>query len=125
MKKIFTYRGKTLQELQQLSHKEFAQLLPARQRRSLTRGLSDKQKKVLDKLNHGKKVKTHCRNMIVFPEMVDKLIMIYSGKEFVAITIQNHMIGHRLGEFALTRKRVSHSSPGIGATRSSSALSVR
>jgi len=35
------------------------------------------------------------------------------------------MIGHYFGEFSLTRKRSEHSAPGVGATRSSSALSVR
>ncbi|MBL7054846.1 ribosomal protein S19 family protein, partial [Candidatus Woesearchaeota archaeon] len=35
------------------------------------------------------------------------------------------MIGHYLGEFAMTRQRVAHSAPGIGATRSSGSLSVK
>jgi len=39
--------------------------------------------------------------------------------------IEPEMIGHYLGEFAGTRKGVSHSAPGIGATRSSAALSVK
>lgn len=125
MRKIFTYRGKTLDELQQLSRKEFAQLLPSRQRRTIERGLTENEKKLLDALSKGDKVKTHCRSLIIFPGMVGKMIKVYNGKQFVLITIQEEMMGHRLGEFALTRKRVAHSAPGIGATRSSSALSVR
>ncbi|HLC85017.1 MAG TPA: ribosomal protein S19 family protein, partial [Candidatus Nanoarchaeia archaeon] len=38
---------------------------------------------------------------------------------------QPEMLGHKLGEFAITKKRVAHSAPGIGATRSSASLSVR
>ena len=49
----------------------------------------------------------------------------HNGKEFVPLLISDEMIGHFLGEFALTRKLVSHSAPGIGATRSSASLSVK
>lgn len=125
MKKEFIFQGKKLEELQTLSISEFAKMLPARARRSIKRGFTEEQKKLLENLKTSSKVKTHCRDMIILPQMVGKLIMVHSGREFVPITIQDAMIGHRLGEFALTRKRVSHSAPGIGATRSSSALSVR
>ena len=54
-KKEFTYRGKTVAELQKLSIKEFMELVPSRQRRSLKEGFSDRQKKVLDKVKQGKK----------------------------------------------------------------------
>ncbi len=125
-KKIFTYRGKTLEELQALSMNEFMQLLPARQRRSLKRGLTDAQKKLLKKIRNGKNnIRTHCRNMIILPEMVGKTFLVFRGNSFEAVNIQEEMIGHVLGEFMLTRKTVQHSAPGIGATRSSSSLSVK
>jgi small subunit ribosomal protein S19 len=125
-KKEFTYRGKKLQELQALSLNEFIELLPARQRRSLKRGITTKQKMVLEKVkNGGKNIKTHCRDMIILPEMVGNLIKVHNGKEFVPVAIQQEMIGHLLGEFALTRKRIAHSAPGVGATRSSASISVR
>jgi small subunit ribosomal protein S19 len=57
--------------------------------------------------------------------MVGKTIKVYSGKEFLPVVIIDEMIGHYLGEFVLTRNRVEHSAPGIGATRSSAALSVK
>jgi small subunit ribosomal protein S19 len=123
--KEFTYRGKTLEELQAMSVNDFSELLPARQRRSLKRGLTDTKKIFLKKLERKNNVKTHCRDMIILPAMVGKTIRIHKGKEFVAIEIQPEMIGHFLGEFALTRNKVSHSAPGVGATRSSSAVSVR
>ena len=124
-KKEFTYRGKTLEELKKLSLKEFAELVPARQRRSLKRGLTEQQKIFIKNLKNKNNVKTHCRDMVILPEMVNKTIRIHNGKEFVAVLIQPEMIGHYSGEFTLNRKRIEHSAPGIGATRSSPALSVR
>ena len=123
--KEFRYRGKTLEELKALSIKEFALLLPARQRRSLLRGLSEPQKKLLTAFEKREAPKTHCRDMIILPQMVGKRVQIHNGKAFISVVIDKEMIGHYLGEFALTRKGVEHHAPGIGATRSSSALSVR
>ena len=124
-KKIFKYRGKTLEELQEMSTKQLAELLPSRQRRKLARGFNETEKKLLNDMKNGKEPKTHCRDMLILPEMVGKKIKVHSGKSFEMVMIEAEMIGHYLGEFVLTRKRVAHSAPGIGATRSSSSLSVR
>ena len=125
-KKEFNYRGKTLEELKMLSLNELASLLPARQRRSLKRGLTEQQKILLKKIKKNESnIETQCRDMIVLPEMIGKTIKVHSGKEFVPVIIIEEMIGHCLGEFVLTRRRVEHSAPGIGATRSSAALSVK
>lgn len=125
-KKEFFYRGKNLEELKKLSTKEFAQLVPARERRTLLRGLTDLQKAFMKEIEKGKNnVETHCRDVIIIPRMVGMTVKIHTGKEFLPLIIQEEMIGHRLGEFALTRKRVTHNSPGIGATKSSSAAAVR
>ncbi len=119
----FTYRGKTLEDLQKMSITEFSELLPSREKRTIKRGLDPKQKKLLKKIRaekeKGKMIKTHVREMIVLPEMVGLKMGIYNGKEYIPLEITSNMIGHRLGEFALTRIRVRHSSPGLGATRSS------
>lgn len=126
VKKEFVYRGRKLGELKSLSIKEIAELLPARARRSLKRGLKDEHKIILKKIKKGDtNLKTHCRDMIILPEMVDSMIKIYNGKEYATVSIQPEMIGHYLGEFAPTRKNVSHSAPGIGATRSSANISVK
>lgn len=125
VKKEFTFRGKTLEELQDMSLEELRTLLPARARRTLKKGLTDQQKILLQNIRKTNNVKTHCRDMIILPEMVDKIVRVYNGKDFVAVTIQPEMIGHRLGEFVLTRRKVQHSAPGIGATRSSASISVR
>jgi small subunit ribosomal protein S19 len=126
VKKEFRYRGKSLEELKAMTVKEVAELLPARARRSLKRGLSDDHKVVLKKIKKGDaNLKTHLRDMIILPEMIGASIKIHNGKEYVTVTVQPEMIGHFLGEFSQTRKGVSHSAPGIGATKSSSNISVK
>ncbi len=125
-KKEFTYRGKTLEELKKMSLNDFMLLLPARERRSLKRGFSEQQKTLLKHIRAKKSnVETHCRDMIILPEMIGMTVKAHNGKEFIPVTIQNEMIGHYLGEFVITRQKVEHSAPGIGATRSSAALSVK
>ena len=125
-KKEFTYKGKLIEELKKMSINELAQLFPSRQRRTIRRGFTDQQKILMKKIkNNEKNIKTHCRDMIVLPEMVGSTIKIHGGREFVPLTIEPDMIGHCLGEFVLTRRRVQHSAPGIGATRSSASLSVK
>jgi len=135
-KKIeFRYRGYTLEELQQMPLREFAKLLPARQRRTLLRGLTPQQKKLAMKikkarrlLNKGKEprtIRTHCRDFVITPDMVGLTFGIYNGKEFVEVKVSPEMVGHYLGEFALTRKPVQHGSPGMGATRSSMFVPIK
>lgn len=122
----FRYRGKTLQDLLTLDIKELTVLLPAQARRKIKRGFTDAEKKFLREVQTNKKrIKTHCRDMLILPLMVGKIVCIHTGKEFKDVEIAAEMIGHRLGEFAMTRHRVAHNAPGIGATRSSASLSVK
>ena len=120
-KKEFAYRGKTLDDLKKLSLSELAELLPARQRRCIERGFDDEKKKLIAKIATKDRVKTHIRDMMILPQFVDKTILVHAGKEFTQVIIQPEMIGMFLGEVALTRKRVGHNSPGVGASKSSSA----
>ena len=115
----FTYRGKTIEELKDMNLEEFAELLNSRGRRKIKRGLTDEEKKILEDLEEKDTVKTHERNMIVVPKMVGKTVQIYNGQRFIEIEVEPEMLGHSLGEFSQTRKEVSHSAPGLGATRSS------
>lgn len=125
-KKEFKYKGNTLEELQAMSLKEVSEILPAKARRKISRGFTDAEKILLRNVRKSAKtVKTHCRSMIILPEMVNKIVKVYNGKSFEDVMVQPEMIGHYLGEFALTRKRVAHSSPGVGATKSSSNVSVK
>ena len=124
-KKIFKYRGHTLEELQAMPLEEFAALLTSRQRRKLNRGLTQQEITLIKNVQTGDHIKTHLRGMIVLPDFVGKTIHIHTGQEFKPVEIIPEMIGHYLGEFALTRIKVSHSRPGIGATKSSAAISVK
>ena len=128
MPKEFAYRGYPLNQLQTMSMDEFINLLPARQRRSLQRGLTPEQRILLEKIRKVKEslskgsnmvIKTHVRDMIILPEMVGITVHIHNGKEFIQVEIKPEMIGHYLGEFAVTNKPVKHGTPGIGASRSS------
>lgn len=131
MAKELLFKGKTIEELKAMSLVDFAKMLPSRQRRSLKRGFTPLQKKLLDKITKykagktKKPVKTQCRDMIILPEMVGLVIHVHKGKVFEPIGIEIEMLGHYLGEFTMTRSKVQHSAPGIGATKSSSAVSVK
>jgi len=128
MPREFAYRGYTLNQLQNMSMDEFITILPSRKRRSLSRGLKPEQRILLEKIRKAKEelrkgsdtiVKTHVRDMIILPEMVGIKLLVHNGKEFVSVEIKSEMIGHYLGEFAITNKPVKHGTPGIGASRSS------
>jgi small subunit ribosomal protein S19 len=110
------------------------ELLPTRRRRTLKRGLPPRQKKLLMKLRAARKqqrkgkdvvVRTHCRDMVILPEMVDLTIGVHNGKDFTRVKIIPQMIGHSLGEFSITNKTVKHGNPGIGATKSSAYVPLK
>jgi small subunit ribosomal protein S19 len=122
----FTYRGYTLEELQDMELDEVAELLPARQRRTITRGLSVQQEKLRDRASEAGEqetandpIRTHLRGMPILPEFVDLTFEVYTGQSFERVRVEPEMIGHYLGEFQLTRTSVEHGQAGIGATRSS------
>jgi len=124
------YRGKTLEELQELSLDEVVELLPARQRRSLTRPeyWNHERSKLLAKLREAKEameqgkeviVKTHVRDFVVLPEFVGLKVEIHNGRDYDTVDLTLDKIGTYFAEYAHTRALVRHSAPGIGATRSS------
>ena len=125
MPKEFRYRGYTVEQLNGMSTEAILQLLPSRARRSLNRGISDDKRKLLEDVRSQKdgklegQIKTHARDMIILPVMVGATVGVYTGKEFLSIEIKPEMIGHYLGEYAITNKKVVHGTPGIGASRSS------
>ncbi|NOQ56373.1 MAG: 30S ribosomal protein S19 [Nanohaloarchaea archaeon] len=126
-KRIFTFRGKTVEELRALSMDEFMGLIKSRGRRHMIHGFSDLEKKLIDdiKTNPDKFVKTHARDMIVLPDFIGKKIGIHNGKEFVSVDIKEEMVGHRFGEFAQTRRVLKHSGVGVGATKSSKFVALK
>jgi len=125
-KKEFTYRGYTIEELLKLPFAEIIELLPARARRTYIRGLNPEQESFVRRLRASDgPVRTHRREIPILPEFVGKTVQIYNGKEFMTVDIKPEMIGHYLGEFALTRKGVKHSGLGVGATRSSKFMPLK
>lgn len=126
-KKEFTYRGYAMEDLTKMSLEEILDLLPARARRSYNRGLNEEQQAFLDRLRKTDEdiIKTHRREIVILPEFVGRKIAVHNGKEFIEVAVKPEMIGHYLGEFALTRRSVSHSGPGVGATRSSKYMPLK
>lgn len=128
MAREFNFRGKTIEELKQLDTREFAKFLKARQRRTTLRQFDQIEKFIArceKKQKRGRPIRTHLRYLVIVPRMVGLPIHVYNGKEYVRVMIMPEMLGHRLGEFSTTRMKVKHGAAGIGATRSSSALSVK
>jgi small subunit ribosomal protein S19 len=127
-KREIKYRGKSLDELKQMDIREFAKLLKSNEKRTALRQHDEIQKFILKcgkRALKNKPIKTHTREMIIVPKMVGLKIHIHDGRTFVPIDITIEMLGHRLGEFAATRSKVKHGAAGIGATKSSSAQSVK
>jgi len=122
----FRYKGKTLEDLQKMSLREFSKIISSRARRNLLRNESDPFYQKFEKnIDVDGTIRTHRRDLIVIPKMVGKTINVYNGKEFIEVVAAEEMLGHYLGEFALTRKRLRHGKAGIGATKSSTAISER
>jgi len=125
VKVVNSFKGKTTEELQKLPNDELFALLNSRQRRSLKRGLSDNKKKLIAEIKEAKEgknknpIKTHQRDLIILPYMIGTTINVFDGKEFKPIGIGAEMVGHYIGEYAITNKRVNHGAPGVGASRSS------
>ena len=66
--------------------------------------------KVNEMNNNGKKevVKTWSRRSTIFPEFIGHTFAVHNGKEFIPVYVTEDMVGHKLGEFAPTRKFTGH-----------------
>ena len=67
--------------------------------------------KKIEKLNESGKhevVKTWSRRSTIFPEFVGHTIAVHNGKDFIPVYVTEDMVGHKLGEFALTRNFGGH-----------------
>ena len=133
--KKFSYRGNDLKKLIDMNMDEMSQQLRSRQRRKLRRKMGSKYARFINKLLEAKKhtnagekpaaVKTHLRDCIVLPSMVQSVINVHKGNGYSNIEVKPEMIGYYLGEFAVTYKRVSHGKPGVGATHSSKFVPIK
>lgn len=120
IKKQFTYRGKTIEELKAMDTREFAKLLPSKPKRFVLRNFQDIEKFVSrckEKQERKKKIKTHKRDTVIVPQLVGMNIQVYNGREFIPVDITGEMFGHVLGEFSITRAKIQHSKAGVGATK--------
>ncbi|HVY01446.1 MAG TPA: 30S ribosomal protein S19 [Candidatus Nanoarchaeia archaeon] len=116
------YRGINVEDLKKMDVREIAKYLPSRSRRTVLRHFDEVEKFVKrceDTIKAKKKIKTHLRDIVIVPRMVGMNIQVYNGKTFNDVAIVAEMIGHRLGEFSMTRGKVTHGSAGIGATKGS------
>lgn len=53
-------------------------------------------------------IKTWSRRSTIFPNFIGLTFAVYNGKEFIPVFVSEDMVGHKLGEFALTRKSGGH-----------------
>ena len=127
-KREFSYRGKSLEDLQAMSLEQLSAVLNARARRSIRRGFTEEAQRFLERMRQTpaeKTVRTHCRDALVLPAHVGRKVAVHNGKEFKELEVRPEMIGHYYGEFALTRRFEKHSGPGVGATRSSKFMPLK
>jgi len=132
-KKDFTFRGKSMEELEAMDIKQFSNIVGrSRLKRTLARWTDMKLLKKIEKahieMKEGKQpklIRTHRRDLPVLPKMIGLTLAVHNGKEFIKFQIMEKMLGHYLGELVLTRKRLTHGKAGIGATKSSTAITAR
>lgn len=114
------YRGNNVADLKSIDTREFAKLVKSRERRTIFRNydvIESFVAKCEKNSSKNKPIKTHDRTLIVVPRMVGKTIGVHNGKEFIKVVIIEEMLGHRLGEFSMTRKIAKHTSIGGGAKK--------
>jgi len=58
--------------------------------------------------NNRRPIKTWSRRSVILPEMVGLTIAVHNGKQHVPVLVSENMVGHKLGEFALTRNYRGH-----------------
>ena len=114
------FRGKNTEELKSIDTREFAKLVKSRARRTILRNYDVIEAFVAKcerNIIKNKPIKTHDRTLVIVPKMVGKTIGVYNGKEFIKVVVIEEMLGHRLGEFSMTRKIAKHTSIGGGAKK--------
>jgi small subunit ribosomal protein S19 len=74
----------------------------------------EKKVEELNKKNDKKVIKTWSRRSTVTPDMVSHTIAVHNGKKFIPVFVTENMVGHKLGEFALTRTYRGHTKGSSG-----------
>ncbi|VVC01025.1 30S ribosomal protein S19 [uncultured archaeon] len=133
MPKIEKYRGKSREEIENLSIEEFMPLLTSRARRALKRASAraGQVKKLIKRAaklkasNPAKVIRTHIREAVIIPGWLGQTFAVHNGKEWKTVVITIDKMGYRLGDFSHTTGRVLHSGPGVGATRGSKFIPLK
>lgn len=128
MAKEILFRGKTIEELKALDTREFAKFVKSRTRRAIlkqTAQIDSFVSKCKELSEKRKPIRTHLRDIVIVPKLIGYKIFIHNGKVFQELELNVEMLGHRLGEFALTRQKVKHGAAGLGATKSSMAKATK
>lgn len=124
------FRGRMAADCTNMSMEDYLKLIKSRQRRSIKRNAPE-YKDLLQKVEGYKKagkikaVRTHLREAVIIPQWIGLKFEVYNGKVYQPLDITAGMLGHRLGEFSFSTKRVQHSAPGIRATKGSKFLAVK
>jgi small subunit ribosomal protein S19 len=89
--------------------------------RSLKKGpyVDEKLFERIEELNRGRQkkvLKTWSRRSTIMPEFVGHTLAVHNGKKFIPVYVTENMVGHRLGEFALTRSFRAHGAAEKAAT---------
>ena len=71
---------------------------------------------VMNRGSEKKVIKTWSRRSTVIPDMVGHTLAVHNGRKFVPVYISENMVGHKLGEFALTRTFKGHSGKKVEKT---------
>ena len=69
-----------------------------------------KKVQVLNEANQKKVIQTWSRRSTIYPDFVGHTVAVYNGKTHLPVYVTEDMVGHKLGEFALTRKCGGHGS---------------
>jgi small subunit ribosomal protein S19 len=130
MAERIAFRGMTPSEVAKHDMKDYASLITSRERRSIKRnGLE--YKKLVEKVaahlaeKSTKPIKTTIREAVILPQWIGLKFEVHNGKEWKPVFVTAAMLGHRLGQYSHTTKRVIHSDPGIRATRGSKFLAMK
>ncbi len=75
----------------------------------------------VDKMNDSKgpkrPIKTWARSSMITPDLVGHTFLVHNGKDFISVYVTENMVGHRLGEFALTRIFKGHGAHTVKAAK--------
>ncbi len=130
MPERIAFRGRTPSELTGLTNEEYFKMINSKERRSMRRNGME-YKKLVEKVerhrkeNSAKPIRTSIREAVILPSWVGMRFDVHNGKEWKQVMVSANMLGHRLGEYSHSTKRVQHSAPGIRATRGSKFLAVK